>query len=327
MRAVPIVKFVPMAAAIFVAIAIQGLAQAQQKFPSKPIRLVTGGVAGSQTDTITRMIGQKMSERWGQPVVVENRPGAGGLLTANVVAKATPDGYTLWLTLSFSILSVLQPNLPFDPLKDFVGVAQIGHVTQVLFVAPALGVKSVKDLIALAHAQPGKLIYSTGGAGTVSHLNGARFRLAADINARNVAFKAGVDAVIETLAGRTQYGFASLAPALPFIKDGKLLALAVTTPQRATVLPDVPAMAETLAEFKRPESSAGLLAPAQTPRAIRDQISKEVARIVELPDIKERLQAFGFASAPSTPEAYDEILRAQIATLSRVVRDAGLRAK
>ncbi|MBM3344348.1 MAG: tripartite tricarboxylate transporter substrate binding protein [Betaproteobacteria bacterium] len=313
-------------AASLAAIALPDIAHAQHKFPSKPIRLATGTPAGSQTDTIARMLGQKMSERWGQPVVVENRPGAGGLLAANVVAKATPDGHTLWFTLNFSILAALQPNLPFDPFKDFVGVSQVGYVTQTLFVAPALGIKSIKDLVALAHAQPGKIIYSTGGAGSLSHLNGARFRLAAETKVVNVAFKAGVDAVIETLAGRTHYGFASLAPALPFIKDGKLLALAVTTPQRSPVLPDVPAMAETFAEFKRPESSAGLLAPAHTPRPIRSQIGNEVARILDLPDVKERLQAFGFAPAPSTPEEYDMIRREQIATLSRVVRDAGLRS-
>jgi tripartite-type tricarboxylate transporter receptor subunit TctC len=143
----------------------------------------------------------------------------------------------------------------------------------------------------------------------------------------NVAFKAGVEALIETLAGRTHYCFAALAPALPFIKDGKLQALAVTTPQRLPILPDVPAMAETLPDFKKPESSHGLLAPAKTPRPILNQISKEAARILSLPDIKERLQAMGFALAPSTPEELDKILREQIQTLSKLVRDAGLRSK
>ena len=302
-------------------------AQAQQKFPSKPVRLVVGVPAGSGPDTFARIIGQKMSESWGRPVVVDNRPGAGGALAGGIVAKAAPDGHTLLLTPSFAISAALHPNLPYDPLKDFAGVTQIGFNIQALIVAPSLGVKSVNDLIALAKAQPGKIIYSSGGAGSNTHLSGERFRLAAGIKVVNVAFKAGSEALIETLAGRTHYCFAGVAPALQFIQDGKLLALAVNAPQRLPILPDVPALAETLPDFKKPESSTGLLAPAKTPRPVLNQISKEVARILDLPDIKERLQAFGFAPAPSTPEEYDKIVREQIETLTKLVRDAGLRSK
>ncbi len=316
-------RFLPL---LFALAAAPGFAQ-QLSFPSKPVRLVVGLSAGAQTDTIARLIGQKLSEVWGQPVVVDNRTGAGGVIAASLVAKAAPDGHTLLLLTSFAISAALSPNLPYDPIRDFAGVAQVGFTTQALAAAPSWGVKSVKELITLAQSQPGKIIYATGAAGLASHLNGEKFRLAAGIKVVNVAFKGGSDVVIETLAGRTQYCFAGLAPVLPFIKDGRLLALAVNAPQRLQVLPDVPTLGETLPEFKKPESSSGMLAPANTPRPILNQISKDIARVINLPDMRERLQAIGLTPAPSTPEEYDKILREQITALSRLVRDAGLRAK
>ena len=309
---------------LFSGAAVPALAQ---PFPAKPVRLVVGLGAGAQTDTIARLIGQKLSESWGQPVVIENRTGAGGVLAASMVAKATPDGHTLLLLTSFAISAALSTNLPYDPLKDFAGVAQVGFTTQALAAAPAWGVKSVKELIALAQSQPGKILYASGAAGLASHLNGEKFRLAAGIKVVNVAFKGGADVVIETLAGRTQYCFAGLAPVLPFIRDGRLLALAVNTPHRSPVLPDVPTLGETLLEFRKPESSSGMLAPAHTPRPILNQISKEIARVLNLPDVKERLQTIGLTPAPSTPDEYDKILREQITALSKLVRDAGLRAR
>ena len=229
--------------------------------------------AGSQGDTLARMIGQKMSESWGRPVVVDNRTGAVGTLAAGMVAKATPDGHTLLFTAGLAISAAMQPSLPYDPVKDFAGVTQIGFGTQVLVVAPALGVKSVKDLIALAKAQPGKIIYGSSAVGTGSHLNGARFALAAGIKVVTVAFKGGPEATIELLAGRTHYSSVTLFSALPFIKDGKLLALAVATPQRSPLLPDVPALAETLPDFKRPENSTGVAGACRdaTPHPESDQ--------------------------------------------------------
>ena len=301
-------------------------AHAQQKFPSKPVRVVVANPAGSQGDTLARMIAQKLSEIWGQPVVVDNRTGGVGTVAGSTVVKAAPDGHTLLQTAGFPISVALQPNLPYA-LKDFAGVAQIGIGTQVLVVAPSLGVKSVKDFIALAKAQPGKILYGSSAVGTGSHLNGARFALAAGIKVVTVAFKGGPEATIEVMAGRTHYSSVTLFSALPFVNDGKLVALAVATPQRSPQLPDVPALAETFPDFKRPENSTGLLAPAGTPRPILAQISKDVARVLDLPDMKERLQGMGYFSAPSTPSEFDDILRTQIETLSKVVRDAGLRPK
>jgi len=302
--------------------------QAQQNFPSKPIRMVISTTAGSQPDSIARMLGQKMSESWGRPVVVDNRPGAGGVLAASTVATAAPDGHTLLYALpNFAISSVLQPNLPYDPSKDFAGIIQIGFSTNVLVASPALGVKSVKDLIALAQAQPGKLIFTSSPTGSAAHLTGARFNLIAGIKVVHVAFRGGPEATIEVLGGRASYHIGTMGVTLPFIKDGKLLALAVTSPQRAPVLPDVPALAETLSEFKRPETSHALLVPAGTPRPVLNQINKEIARILDLPDVKERLQGIAYVPAPGTLEECNKILRAQIETLSRLVSDAGLRPK
>lgn len=302
--------------------------QAQQNFPSKPIRMVISTTAGSQPDSIARMLGQKMSESWGRPVVVDNRPGAGGVLAASTVATAAPDGHTLLYALpNFAISSVLQPNLPYNPLKDFAGIIQIGFSTNVLVASPALGVKSVKDLIALAQAQPGKLIFTSSPTGSAAHLTGARFNLIAGIKVVHVAFRGGPEATIEVLGGRASYHIGTMGVTLPFIKDGKLQALAVTSPQRAPVLPDVPALAETLSEFRRPETSHALLVPAGTPRPVLNQINKEIARILDLPDVKERLQGIAYVRAPGTPEECNKILRAQIEMLSRLVADAGLRPK
>ncbi len=328
MRASRIIAIATVIAAGVAVAALPGLAQAQQKFPTKPVRIVVPSAAGGQPDVEARLIGPKMSESWGLPVVIENRPGAASTIGASVVARAAPDGYTLLLApVGFVTSAVLQPNLPYDPIKDFAGITQLGFPVSVLFVAPALGVKSVKDLIALAQAKPGKILFGSGGAGGQPHLNGERFRLAAGIKVLHVGFKGGPGALIEVLAGRVHYAVLALGLVQPLIKDGRLLALAVTTPQRSPLMPEVPALAEMLPEFKRPEASQAFLAPARTPRPILDQISKEIGRILALPDVKERMQAMGFVPAPSTPEEQDKIRREQIETLSKLVRDAGLRPK
>ena len=311
-------------------LSLPSLAQTQQKFPSKPIRLLVAYPPGGAVDAVARMLAEKMSESWGGAVVVDNRPGAGGMLAASALAKAVPDGHTLLFDGgNFLINAVLQPNLPYDPLKDFAGVTRIAYGTNVMIVAPALGVKSVKDLIALAKAQPGKIIFgSAGGVGSGPYLNGARFNLGADIKVISVAYKGAAESMIEVMAGRSHYSITSLFGALPFIKDGKLLALAVFIPQRSSVLPDVPTMAEILPDFKRyGAGGTGLLAPAGTPRPILNQISKEVARILDLPDVRERLHATGFVPAPNTPEEQDKVLREHLETLMRLVKDAGLKAQ
>ena len=299
-------------------------ASAQTQYPAKSIRLVVAFSAGGTPDMLARMLGQKMGETWGQPVVIENRPGAGGTIAANIVAKAAPDGYTLLATSpGFTVSAALQPNLPYDPLKDFSGVANIGFSTNALIVGPGLGIKSAQELIALGHVQPGKIFFGSAGFGSSTHMNAERFRFAAGMKAVHVAFRGQPEFLIEVVAGRVQFGVAGLGPALPLIKDGKLILLAVG-PQRTALFPDVPALTEILPGLGR-DGSQSLLAPSGTPRPILQQISKEVARILGLSEIRERLQAIGFHIAPSTPEETDRMLRADIQSFSRLVRDAGLR--
>jgi tripartite-type tricarboxylate transporter receptor subunit TctC len=311
------------AVSIALAVPISHPAMAQQEYPVKPIRIVLGSSPGATPDILARMIGNKMSENWRQPVVIENRVGASGMIAASLVAKSTPDGYTLLATApSFAIRAALVPNLPFDTLKDFAGVAEIGASNTALFVGQAIGVKSIKELIALAQSQPGKVLFASGGAGTADHINGERFRLAAGIKVQHVGFKGQTEALIEVITGRIHYTAASLTSAMPFVKDGKLLVLAVA--QRTPLFPDVPAMGEAVKGWGR-NGSQSIMAPGGTPLAIRQKISKEIARIVRLPDISSRLESVSFNIAPTTPEETERNLRADIAAFTKVVKDAGLR--
>lgn len=307
---------------------LPGLSLAQQSFPVRPVRLVSSTAPGSQPDSIARLLIQKMSERWGKPVIMDNRSGGGGLLASMLVAKATPDGHTLLYVLpNFVISPALHPTIVYPPLNEFVGIGQIGFSTNILVATPALGVRTVNDFIALAKAQPGKLIIGSTGAGTAGHLSGTRFNLLAGIKAVAVAYKGGPEVMIEVISARCHYAVSTMGSALPFIKEGKLVPLAVTTPKRAAVLPEVPTLGEFQPEFRQSETSHGLLAPVGTPRPIPDQISREVARVLELPDIRERLQSINFVIAPSAPEAYDKIVREQMQMISTLVVAAGLRAK
>lgn len=290
--------------------------------------MVSATAPGSQPDMIARLIIPKMSEQWGKPIVLDNRTGAGGALAAGVVAKATPDGHTvLYVLPNFVISPALYPHFTYPAISEFVGIGQIGFSTNVLVASPTLGAKNVTDFIALARTQPGKLIIGSTGATTAGGLSGARFNMLAGIKAVSVQYKGGPEVMIEILSGRAHYCVTTMGTGLPLIKEGKLVALGVTTPQRASVLPDVPALGELLPEFRQSETSHGLLAPAGTPRPILNQISREVARVLDLPDIKEKLNGISYVIAPSGPEAYDKIVRAQMAMVTNLVIAAGLRAK
>jgi tripartite-type tricarboxylate transporter receptor subunit TctC len=315
------------AAAIAAGIAAVTPVLAQTKFPVKPVRLVAGAF-GSPSDILARTLAPRMSESWGQPVVVENRTGGAGTVQAVVVAKATPDGHTLLLiSAQFAIGAALRGNsLPYDPIKDFAGVTQIGHSTSALLVSPALGVRNVKDFIALAKSRPGKILFSSGGGGSSTHISAERFNFATGISGVHVGFKGTPDALLEVLGGRVQYCIVGLGSAMPFVKDGRLLALAVSTPQRSPLLPDVPAIVEVAPGFGI-DGSHSIMAPAGTPRAVRAQISKEVARILDLPDVKARLHESGYNIAPTTPEEHDRLIRADIKSFTNIARRIGLTEK
>ena len=325
MRIVNGVTFVCAALTGFALVAVHVFAQTQP-FPAKPVRLVVPVSAGSQNDIMARILGPKLSDLWGHPVVIENRPGASGVIGADVVAKATPDGHTLLLTsAAFTISAAMSPALPYSPLRDFAGVTQVGFTTGVLVVAPSLGVKTVKEIIVLAQERSGKLLWGSVGVGSSTYMNGELFKMASGVKITHVGFKGQPEFIIEILAGRIHFAIAGLGPALPFIKDGRLLALAVGSPQRSPVLPNVPALAEVLPGYEK-DGSYAMLAPAKTPRSIVNKIGKDVARVLDLAEVRQKLQAFGFVPAPTTPEEHDRILRAQIETFSRVARVAGLRA-
>ena len=298
---------------------------AQQKFPAKPIRIVVAFTAGGTPDTLARIIGQKMSENWGQPVIIENRPGASGAIAAHLVAKATPDGYTLLATSATIAISVaMQTQLPYDTLKDLAGVATLGYSTDALVVAPALGIKTLRDLIAHGRAHPGKLLFGSSGTGTSVHLAGEKFISEAGFKAVHVPFKGLPEFLIDIAAGRIHFGVAVLGGARPLVNDGKLVLLAVG-PTRSPLYPEVPAIAEMLPGFTR-QGSQGLYAPAAAPRAVLMQLSREVGRVLELKDVRERLREMGFHIAHTLPDETDRLLRLDIQTFAKQVRALGMQA-
>ena len=301
-------------------------AQAQEKFPTKPVRIVVGFTPGSATDITARMVASKLSDIWGQSLVIENRSGTGGQLATVMVANATPDGHTLLMISTAMVINSVLPEKPlYNLLRDFTGVTQIGTVTTAVVVTPTLGVKSVKELIALAQERPGKLLFGTSGAGSGTHITSARFNVAAGIKTVHVAFKGLPEVLIEVAAGRLNYGLISLGPALPFIQNQRVLPLAQIAAKRAASLPDVPLITDALPNFER-DTTHAIIAPARTPRAIVNQISRDIARALEFPDVKERMSAIGFEPAPMTPDEHNRQLRRLHDSLAKVVVAIGLRA-
>jgi len=313
---------------LYLLLATAGGAQAQPAYPSKPIRMVVSATPGSQPDMIARIIAQKINEAWGQPVIADNRAGAQGSIAVHAVARAAPDGYTLlYVPPSFAINTATMANLPFDSLKDVTPVAHVGASTNVLVVHPALGAKSVKELIAIAKAQPDKLIVTASTPGSAGYMSCVRFNMITGIKALLVPFKGANDGTIEVVAGRGHYHIGTMQGVLPFVREKKLVALAVTSPQRSPLLPEVPALGEILVEFSRPDTSHGVLVPAGTPRAIVTKLNAEIVRILGLPDVKDKLAAVSFAVTPSTPEEYGSILRGQVESLRKLVQDSGMQLK
>jgi len=328
MHALQRITFTALIATAMASTAAPGLAQSTQNFPTKPVRIIVPLTAGSAADLLARRLTVKMSENWGQQVVVDNRPGAGTTLGTGIVAKATPDGYTLLVnSAAFAVSAALYPKLSYDALKDFSPVSQIAIAPIVLGVAPALGAKSVKDLVALAKQKPGQISFGSAGVGSSTHFSGEQFKLAAGINVVHVPYKGPPEALLDTMTGRIQYLLSPLVPALPFIKDGRLLALAVTTAQRTPVLPDVPTVAEAALPGYEYQDWWGLFAPAGTPRPVIEKISRETARILELPDIRKQMLNQGEEARPSTPEEFTRFVRAKIESAGNVVKLAGIRVE
>lgn len=309
------------------AVALVSIGEAwSQPYPTRPIRILVPFTAGSQTDLFARIIAPKMSENWGQQVVVDNRPSAGGIVAGGVVAGATPDGYTLMLTSNaYAVSAAIYTRLPYDPLKDIEGVAKFASAAFVLVVAPALGVKTVKELIALAKQKPGQINFGSAGIGSGTHMGGELFKFAAGINVVHVPYRGTPEALVDTATGRIQYWFSPIGPALPFVTDGRLLALAVTTAQRSPLFPDVPTVAEAALPGFDYDPWYAVFTTARTPRPVVNKLSEELARIVSLPDVRERLQLQGAVIKTTTPEEFAGLLRADITALKKVAKAANVR--
>ena len=310
-----------------IAFAAPGIAgQSTQNFPTKPVRLIVPFTAGSATDLLARRVAAKMTDNWGQQVVVDNRSGGGGTLATAIVAKATPDGYTLLVhSIAYAMNAALYSKLPYDPITDFAPVGKISISTSLLVVSPALGVKSVKELIALAKQKPGQLNYASSGVGSGTHLNGEQFRFGAGIDVVHVPYKGVPEVLVDVMTVRIHYFLSPLVPALPFIRDGRLLPLAVTTGRRTPVLPDVPTMAEAALPGYEFQAWFGVFAPARTPRPVVEQISKEIARVVDLPDVQKQFVNQGEEGRSNTPEEFNRFVRAEIEKYRRIVKQANIR--
>lgn len=297
-----------------------------QDFPTKPIRLVVSFPPGAGPDILARMVGTKLSDSLGQPVITENRPGAGGNIATDLVARAPADGYTLLVASNhLNINPSLFKKLNHDPLKDFAPVTLATATPNVLVVRPSLGVKSLAELSALARDQPGKLNFSSGGNGSVGHLAGELYRTQAKVDVVHVPFKGPVEAITAVIAGNVDFAFLVAPAALPQVRSGKLQALAVTGAKRLPALANVPTMVESgLADY---EVSAwqGILAPAGTPDAIVTKLREEIARILRLPEISGVLDKQGLEVIANTPAGFAAYNRAELSKWARTVKDAGIR--
>jgi len=298
--------------------------QAGGDYPVRPIRMVIPFTPGSNSDMLARLIGPKLLDRWGQQVVVDNRPGAGGAIAGGIVASSVADGHTLLLSSSaFATSAALGLKLPYDPLRDFAGVTQVASTANVLVVGTGLGVKSAKELIALAKQKPGQINFASSGVGSGTHYSGELFKLAAKVDVVHVPFKGTPEALTDTMTGRVQYYLSPVMPALPLIRNGRLLALGVTTAERVPLLPDVPSLGEsTLPGFKY-DGWFGIWAPARVPRKTIDFISREVGRILALPDVSERIVSQGAAPKSSSPAELDQLVRAEVETRAKVLKASG----
>ena len=298
-----------------------------QNYPTKPIRMLIPFTAGSASDILARLIGPKLLDAWGQQVVIDNRPSAGGMVAGGIVATATPDGHTLMLTSSaFAGSAALFPKMPYDSAKDFSGVSLVASNPLVLVVPPGLGVKSVNELLALARGKPGQINFASSGIGSGTHYGSELFRLAAKIDVVHVPYRGTPEALNDTLSGRIQYYLAPILPSLPLIREGRLLPLAVTTLQRAPLLPDVPTLAEGALPGFEYDGWFGVIAPSKTPRAIIGKLAHEIARIVDLTEIRERIASLGGRARSSTPEEFDRLIHAEIETRAKIFRAAGTKA-
>ncbi|HSF21838.1 MAG TPA: tripartite tricarboxylate transporter substrate binding protein [Burkholderiales bacterium] len=309
-----------------VSFVVAGAASAAEKYPSRPIRMLVPFSAGSQTDILARWMGEKITDASGQQVVVDNRPSAGGTIASQYVLGANPNGYTLMMvSTGHAGNATLYSKLPYDTVKDFAGITRVASVPNLLVVGPALGVKSVKELIALAKSKPGQFNFSSAGVGSGTQINGEMFKVAAGFEATHVPYKGAPESLNETATGRVHFTFSPILVAVGQVKAGRVVVLAVSTAKRSAMFPNVPTVAEAGVPGFDYDQWYGLLASAQTPRPLVKVVNQEMVRVLNLPDIKERMLTQGATPTPTTPEEFDAFIRSEVKRFAKVLIAAGAR--
>jgi len=296
-----------------------------QEYPTRPIRVIVPQSAGGSTDLVARAVGQRISDALGQPVVVDNRPGAGSINGTDIAAKATPDGYTLLVVAaSFTITPNIRRKVPYDIVRDFTPVSQLVTLPHIVVVHPSLPVKSVKELIALAKAKPGELNFASSGIGTSTHMATELFMYLTDTKMVNIPYKGGAPGMTALLGGQVQLYFAAMSTAIPHVRAGRLRALAVSTAKRSVAAPEYPTMQEAGVPEYEHASWVGMLAPDQTPRAVITQLNREAVKAVQAPDVEKQLLRSGVEPLGSSPKEFDTLIKSELAKWARIVKAAGI---
>jgi tripartite-type tricarboxylate transporter receptor subunit TctC len=296
-------------------------------FPDRPVRIVIGFTPGGGPDITARFLAQKLTERWRQQIVVDNRPGAGGTIAANIVANANPDGYTLYsVSNSHAVAPAIYAKLPYDPVKDFAAITMTASGPALLLVSPSLNVKTTRELIAVLKSKPGQYNFSSAGVGSGTHLAGELFKNMAGVDVVHVPFKGIPEAITETMAGRVQFFLSPLASALNLAREGKAQAIGVTGAKRSPQMPELPTVAESGLPGYRYEFWYGMLAPAKTPRPLIERLNREITDIMKQEDVRNRWIALWVEPVPTTPQEFDKFIRDDIATVVKLARAAGVKA-
>jgi tripartite-type tricarboxylate transporter receptor subunit TctC len=305
------------------------LSAAAQPYPNRPIRLVVPFAPGGSADLVARLLGQSLAESWGQQVIVDNRPGASGMIGNDLVAKSAPDGYTLTIgTLGpFAVNQTLFAKVPYDNVRDFAPITLTGISSHILVAHPSMPVETVTELLALAKARPGQLAFASSGTGNATHLTFELFKARAGIDIVHVPYKGGGPAMADLLGGQVAFSFASMPSALPFVQAGRLRSIAVSGGQRSPLFPNVPTVAETALPGFASEDWQGLLAPAKTPTEVVGKLNGEIARILALPEIRSKLSAAGFDAKTSTPEWFAQFIQSETVKWAKLLKQSGIRVE